>query len=67
MGPGQKSHTTENIVKTFLLCLGSDWLKYFVAVHFLGWAAEHFEGDSNLAGTFFHNSVKDRWNQFHNK
>ena len=26
---------------------------------FLGWAAEHFEADSrNLAGMFFHNSVK---------
>ena len=26
---------------------------------FLGWAAEHFEGDSrNLAGMYLHNSVK---------
>ena len=46
------------VKNTLLPGFENGWLKYCALVHFWGWAAEHFEKDSqNLAEMFLHNSA----------
>ena len=48
----------QSSVKKFLSGFGNCWQEYGAI---LGWAAQHFEGDSrDFAGMFLHNSI-ERW------